>query len=117
MTGSEPLLETKVLDRLEGDVGARVVTEIIELFLGHGPEKLEAARDGRRSGDLKAIADALHSIKSSAAMFGASRLRDLTERLEERAVEGDTAAVEELFGTFEETFAKTIDLLRERVSG
>ncbi len=61
--------------------------EIIDLFREHTPQRIEAAREGLRSGVLDEVARAMHSLKSSAAMIGASRVEEIARRMEETATQ------------------------------
>ena len=73
------------LERLNRMGGALFVRKMIDLFLKEAPDRLAAARKGEQAGDLVAVAEATHSLKSSAQNFGASRLSNIAERIELRA--------------------------------
>ena len=87
-------VDETVLTRLSKAVGADVTQEIIDLFREHTPPRIEAAREGLRSGVLDEVARAMHSLKSSAAMIGASRVEEIAIRVEKTATEqqADTLA-------------------------
>ena len=113
MTAS-PLIDADSLARLEQDVGPQVVGQIIGLFLERGPDRLQAVRTGVQSADLAGAAEALHSIKSSAAMLGASGLADIAERAERLARGGRAADLTTLMKSFERAFEETTAFLRDR---
>ena len=78
----EPGIDPQGLVRLKRIGGAEFVCQMIALFLEEIPDRLSAAREGEKSGDLNAVADAAHSIKSSARNFGANHFGDLAENIE-----------------------------------
>ncbi len=86
MTNAAGFDET-VLTRLSETVGTDVMQEIIDLFREHTPQRIEAAREGLRSGMLEEVARAMHTLKSSAAMIGASRVEEIARRMEETATQ------------------------------
>src|SRR5438067_10294621 len=73
------------LERLNRMGGTAFLRKMIDLFLEEAPDRLTAARKGEQDADLSAVADAAHSLKSSAQNFGASRLSNIAERIELRA--------------------------------
>jgi HPt (histidine-containing phosphotransfer) domain-containing protein len=68
--------------RLQKIGGPDFLRKMIDLFLAEAPKRLSAARSGERAGDLKAVADAVHSLKSSAGNFGAERLSRAAGKIE-----------------------------------
>jgi len=73
------------LARLNKIGGAAFVRKMIDLFLEEAPERLTAARRGEEAEDLIAVAEAAHSLKSSAQNFGASGLSRIAGEIELRA--------------------------------
>ena len=73
------------LARLNKIGGPSFVKKMIDLFLEEAPERLSDARRGEQTGDLAAIADAAHSLKSSAQNFGANGLSRIAAEIEARA--------------------------------
>lgn len=67
------------LVRLGGD---KFLREMIDLFLGYVPQRVEDACAGQKTGDIEAMRRAAHAIKSSAANLGAVRLQKVAEQLE-----------------------------------
>jgi HPt (histidine-containing phosphotransfer) domain-containing protein len=70
------------LERLNRIGGSAFVRKMINLFLKEAPDRLAAARRGVEAGDLDAVAEAAHSLKSSARNFGANRFSNIAERIE-----------------------------------
>ncbi len=77
-----PGIDPTGLERLNRIGGALFVRKMIDLFLKEAPERLTAARRGEQAGDLIAVAEATHSLKSSAQNFGASLLSNIAGRIE-----------------------------------
>ena len=77
-----PGIDPQGLVRLNKIGGPDFVGQMIDLFLEEAPERLVAAREAEQAGDIGAVADAAHALKSSARNFGAERLADLAENLE-----------------------------------
>ena len=72
------------LARLNKIGGPVFVRRMIDLFLEEAPDRLAAARKGEETGDLTAVAEAAHSLKSSAQNFGASGLSRIAAEIESR---------------------------------
>jgi two-component system, sensor histidine kinase and response regulator len=87
-TAREPLAES-ALARLRSLGGEAVVRRIFSIVLEQVPERLAIAQQGLASGDLEAIRHTAHSLRSSAANVGATRLQELARELEENLVQGN----------------------------
>jgi HPt (histidine-containing phosphotransfer) domain-containing protein len=77
-----PGIDPEALVRLERIGGPVFVKRMIDLFLMEAPQRLAAAREGEKSGNIAALAEAAHSLKSSAHNYGASRLSFIAEEIE-----------------------------------
>jgi len=115
--GGSTWVDTNVLSRLIEDIGPEIVGRTIDLFLDQAPVRLAAVREGLRHADMEATAEALHSIKSSAAMLGASGLSEVAGRGEHLARNGKVAEVTTLLGAFETAFHETTSRLHARRRG
>lgn len=85
-------LDALTLDRLDELGGTPLLEEIFRLVLAHSPDKVSAARAGCESGDLTAVRQAAHSLRSSAGNVGALELAAAARRLEEMALASPAAA-------------------------
>jgi HPt (histidine-containing phosphotransfer) domain-containing protein len=92
------------LARLHQIGGAAFVKRMIDLFLEEAPDRLIAARKGEETGDLVAIAEAAHSLKSSAHNFGASRLSRIAAEIESRTRANKSENLSSLLGEFEAAY-------------
>jgi HPt (histidine-containing phosphotransfer) domain-containing protein len=97
------------IERLLKLGGAKFTLEMIDLFGSYGAKKLGEARQAQQSGNLKALAEATHPLKSSAGNVGAVRVQELAAQVElaaqEQKAELAGAQLDELESAFAE--AKT----------
>ena len=83
-----PEVEPAALDRLRRFGGARLLGDMITLFLESVPQRLGAARAGFVRGECRAVEHELHALKSSAAQLGALRMQRLSQDGERLAKAG-----------------------------
>jgi HPt (histidine-containing phosphotransfer) domain-containing protein len=81
-------LDPESIARLRRLGGEALVSKMAGLFLGLAPDRLRAARDGLVGGDLDAIRNAAHSLKSSSGNIGAYAILEAAGRLEDAAERG-----------------------------
>jgi two-component system, sensor histidine kinase and response regulator len=86
----EPLAEP-ALARLRRLGGEAVVRRIFSIVLEQVPERLAVAEHGLTSRNFEAIRHTAHSLRSSAANVGATRLQELARELEENLVQDNHA--------------------------
>lgn len=109
----DPTLDTAALVDLLETVGddPEFLAELIDTYLADGPGLLAELRAGLSSGDGAAVRRAAHTLKSTSATFGATRLAALGREMEAAADTGDLAAVASRVETAETEFAAvTIEL-------
>ena len=94
----------------DGDTS--LVTELIEIFLTDGPDRMQTARQGIEQGDLEAVERAAHSLKGSSGNLGANFLMAAAEEMQNASREGDETRVKQLAPEFEASFAAAEDALR-----
>ena len=75
-------IDTQALARLNSIGGPAFVREMIELFLADAPKRIQAARVGQEAGDLVAVSEATHALKSSARTLGSNSLHALASQIE-----------------------------------
>ena len=94
------------IERLLKLGGPKFTLEMINLFGSYGAKKIAEARQARQSGDLAALADAAHPLKSSAGNVGAVRVQELAAQVEvsARGQQGDQAVAQ--FDELERAFAE-----------
>ena len=81
----EPCLDTATIEKLMKIGGKAFVIQMIDLFVNYIPKKLAEARAAEQSGDLLAVKQAVHPIKSGAGHIGAGPMADLAARIEQLA--------------------------------
>ncbi len=114
---NEPPIDPAALERIHKIGGAKLVGKIIALFLENAPQRLEAARQGERSGDLAAVEQAVHSLKSSAGNVGATRLQELAATIEELAEKGEADPLPGLLVELEDALSGAVRCLAEHQKG
>lgn len=90
-------VDSATVERLNQDLGddPGVMRELIDTFLGEAPRLIETMREGLAKNNARELNRAAHSLKSTAATFGAMRLSQMCRDLEElgaRAVPADSPA-------------------------
>jgi HPt (histidine-containing phosphotransfer) domain-containing protein len=103
---SLPTTDAASLDRLKRFGGGKLLGEMISLFLGAAPERIQAARAALEANDVKATEMALHALKSSSAQLGALRMQRLCEQGENIARAGSLENVAVLVRNLEEEFPR-----------
>ena len=98
-------LDPAAVERLKRLGGAEFVIKMIELFGGFGAEKVAAARQALSTGNLTAVADAVHPIKSSAGNVGARQVQELSRQIEDKARQSDSDGLPEMVTALEQAFA------------
>ena len=87
-----PILDRSVLDRiraLQQPNTPSVLAQVIDIYLEDSPEMIEALKQALYGGDMDVLTETAHSLKSSSANLGASRLSSLCKELELRGKTGN----------------------------
>jgi len=92
---------SETISSLRADGGEEVARELIALFLEDAPERCAEIGDAIRLGDPSRASAAAHSLKSSAATLGASRLARLCVQIEDAVSAADAPALAELAAKLE----------------
>ena len=82
------VLDLEALDALRelgGEDDPGLVRELIEMFLGDAPGRLELIERGLETGDLDVVERAAHTLKGSSANIGAAQLSKICARVEDLA--------------------------------
>ncbi len=106
-------IDPAALERLRQLGQDKFFIEMIDLYLDWSGKKLDQARKGEQAGDLNAIEQAAHSLKSSAANIGALQVRALAERIENLARAGQMDAVIPLLRELDTAAAQAVLRLTE----
>lgn len=112
-------LDAAAVERLRRLGGQEFLVEMIDLFLDHGPQRLEGIRNGMTDGDAPLVHQSAHSLKSTAGNLGGRVVQDLAQEIETLAADGhlDQAVplVERLVVGFDE-FRAHLERERNRIS-
>lgn len=92
--------------------GVRLAGDMINLFLDYAPTKLAEGRAAAAVGDLCALGDAMHPLKTSASHVGARAVQALAQEIEQRARAQDPQAADPM-ARLEAAFTQVKDALRE----
>lgn len=112
-------INPSAIERLCRLGGEKFAGEMIDLFLSYGTQKMDEARQAQKTGNLKALADAAHPLKSSAGNVGAVRVQELATIVEAAARAQDAALAGAQLIELERAFAEAYAILkteRERLA-
>jgi len=73
---------------LPGTNGNHLVNQVIEAYLKDTPLRLSQPQTANQTGDLPALRQAAHTLKSASANVGAKRLSKLCKEIEDSARQG-----------------------------
>ncbi|MNT45290.1 aerobic respiration control sensor protein ArcB [compost metagenome] len=79
------VVDDSVIEKLtkqEIELQKPLINELIDIFKQDTPEQISKMRNFLLEGKRKDISAVAHNLKSSAAVLGALRMRDLAERIE-----------------------------------
>jgi HPt (histidine-containing phosphotransfer) domain-containing protein len=93
--------------------GSKFVRDMIGLFLSYAPTRLADARASLHSGDLAAVAQAVHSLKSGAGNMGARVVQDLADQIEQLATENKADTLPTLLQELDLALARARTQLEE----
>ena len=103
-----------LLDTIGGDRAA--LGELIESFLEEGPDLISRIEAAAKDGDPKDLHRAAHTMKASAADFGALELSQLCREIEALGRAGKTNGAAQLSGRAVAAFATARDRFQQMLS-
>ncbi|MEM6429917.1 MAG: response regulator [Deinococcota bacterium] len=113
-TSSPPLLDMHALEELRAySIEQDMVPMLIGIFFEEAPLKIEHLRQAFAVKDVEQVRQLAHSLKSSAATLGASRLSQLFADLEQDARDNDLSNTDSLPASFEEVLEQSIAALNK----
>jgi HPt (histidine-containing phosphotransfer) domain-containing protein len=110
MNESHPI-NAAAIERLFKLGGQKFTLEMIGLFASYGGKKLAEARQAQQSGNLAALAEAAHPLKSSAGNVGAVRVQELAAQVEASARESKAELAGAQLDELERAFAEAVAFL------
>lgn len=113
----KPIVDQAALERLQGLGGAKLLGQMIQLYLENAAERLRQIDEGLAGGELSVAGGGAHSLKSSAANVGAARVNILAAEMEQAALRGDEEAVRRLRPALGTALSDAESRLRELTGG
>jgi HPt (histidine-containing phosphotransfer) domain-containing protein len=116
------VLDMQIVDELlslTDDGDPELLLDLINLFLGDGPAKIQSVLQGLAGQDLDQVERAAHSLKGSAGNLGARLLQNTCEQLQLAARGSRLAEVRQLAPALETQFRDAraaLEALRNRYS-
>lgn len=92
---SEGNIDKDVLSELRFSIG-QSMNQVIQAFIEDMPVYLDSLEKGISSGDAQLTAEFAHTIKGSSRNFGANRMSDLSQRIEQQGRSGNLDGTREL---------------------
>ena len=112
MNKSDPF-DPAAIERLLKLGGPKFTLEMIDLFGSYGGKKIAEARQAQQAGNLAALAEAVHPLKSSAGNVGAVRVQKLAAQVESSAREQKAELAGAQLDELEGAFARAKSILEE----
>jgi HPt (histidine-containing phosphotransfer) domain-containing protein len=110
------VLERAALEQLHAQAGdGAFVVELFDTFRRDGRALLETLRGALADADAAQLRRAAHTLKSNAALFGATGLAALCKELEGMAKAGTLVGAAELVARVDEEFARATEALQAAV--
>jgi HPt (histidine-containing phosphotransfer) domain-containing protein len=110
MNESQPM-NPEAIQRLFKLGGLKFTLDMIGLFGSYGAKKLAEARQAQQAGNLTALAEAAHPLKSSAGNVGAVRVQELAAQVESAARESKAEFAAAQLDELERAFAEAVSFL------
>jgi len=103
------------LRELESPSHPSLVNRLLSNWINRTPERLERMRQGLVQGDLKAVADEAHDLKSESGNLGAMAYSDIASQLQDAARNGDLEACRGLVETLFTDLAAVSEAFRGQI--
>jgi HPt (histidine-containing phosphotransfer) domain-containing protein len=94
-----------------GDEADVILPELIDQFVANGDQLIEQMRSALAQGQADDLRRAAHTLKSTAATFGARELAEAARELETRARDGDLAVAVACVDVICRAFAEAREML------
>lgn len=111
-------LDAEIVEQIHQLGGAKLFSDLVEIFLSHTPLRLQELHAGLAEGDMVRAAKAAHSFRSSSISLGARVAAEEAASLERLADRGAVDQLREDLPAFEASVESLVDFLRaEQGSG
>lgn len=111
---ARPVLDLEVVESLKAldeEGGPSLFLELIDLFVEDAAAQLRTLQAALGSGDVKLLERAAHTLKSSSANIGASRMSCICFELEKLGRAGSMNGAESLIASTGEAYAQVREVL------
>ncbi len=108
---SDSCIDHHIFNELKQTVGDEFIVELVTTFFEEAPPMLAELRRARDAQDADSFRRASHSLKTNANTFGARALGEQAKSLEHGGIPVDTAPLDQLDLTYQETAAALQALL------
>ncbi len=105
------LLDPAALETVRRVGGEKLIRKVVGIFLEASPKRMGAAREGEKAGDLEAVRQAVHALRSSSVQLGLSAVSRLAGEIEDLAEEGKGERIPELLGKLEAVLERSRELI------
>lgn len=111
---ARPVLDLQVVESLKAldeEGGPSLFLELIDLFVDDAAAQLRTMQAALETGDIKTLERAAHTLKSSSANIGASRMSGICQELEKLGRAGILSGAETLVASTGEAYVQVRELL------
>jgi len=110
---SDDPIDRSVFSELQATMGADFVEELVDTFLDEAPGMLSDIKEAAAMGAHDRFRRAAHSIKSNAAIFGATDLTELARQLEITGLEADQDTSNAKLAALDAAYSRAAATLKE----
>jgi HPt (histidine-containing phosphotransfer) domain-containing protein len=100
------------LERVAGD--EETLGELVEIFLDQWPQMLDEIEQGVARADYTTLRRAAHTLKGSAAIFGAKRVANVSQRLSEMGKNEQLDGADEALRELQDEMDELVPELKKR---
>jgi HPt (histidine-containing phosphotransfer) domain-containing protein len=112
-SGEDVINWDAALDRVDGD--EETLDELVEIFLEQCPQMMDEIEQGVARQDHTLLRRAAHTLKGSAAIFGARRVANVSDKLSEMGKEEQLDGADQALRELQDEVDKLVPELQARV--
>ena len=115
MSDELAVLDNGVLDELRGSVGGDegFVRDLVQTYLAESPAHMAQVAAAAASADAEAIVRPAHTLKSSSAALGLTRMSAISKQIEFAGREGRVVDLASLADQAQQTWTATVAALKD----
>ena len=111
------VIDSKTLEslrELDGGNGEDLVGELIDIFLEQAPQRVDGIKKAIAAADARSLSSQAHSLKGSAANFGADALTAICQRFETGGRKGSLGELRALLPDLDREFQAVCVALQDQ---